>query len=235
MKVLIVHAHPEPKSFCAALCAEAKTTLEAAGHTVTVSDLCAEGFKAAWGADDFGARADPDYLNYALEQRHNSEAGTLAPDIRRGLEQLAAADLLILNFPLTWFSVPAVMKGWIDRVLVSGRAYGGKRIYARGGFTGKRALCCVTTGGREDMLSEGGIHGDINVMLRHVLTGTLGYTGMTVLPPYYAWHTPYADDAARTAMLAEYREYLAGLDDLAPLPMPDLSAFDERFFKKPQP
>lgn len=233
MNVLIVHAHPEPASFCAALCAEAKSVLEAAGHTAAVSDLCAENFKACADGADFGSRADPDYLNYALEQRHNDRAGTLAPDIRREQKKLEAAELLILNFPLSWFSVPAVMKGWIERVMVSGRAYGGRRIYAKGGFAGKRALCCVTAGGREDMLSEGGIHGDLTGILRHLLTGTLGYTGMTVLPPYYAWHVPYVDDAARRAMLAGYREYLARLDDLTPLPMPDLSAFDGKFYKKP--
>lgn len=230
MNVLIVHAHPEPQSFCSALCETAQRTLRDAGHDVQVSNLHASEFKAAADANDFGVRKNPDHLTYALEQRHNDEAATLAPDITRELDRLMACDLLILNFPLYWFSVPALMKGWFDRVLVSGRTYGGKRIYAQGGLAGKRALCCVTTGAREDMLQQGGIHEDLTHMLRPVLVGTLGYAGMMVLPPFYAYHVPYVDDGARQAMLANYSKYLQKLDDLTPLQMPDLSEFDDRFF-----
>ncbi|MBA5790674.1 NAD(P)H-dependent oxidoreductase, partial [Escherichia coli] len=72
-------------------------------------------------AADFGVRKNPDYLVYALEQRENVAAHAIAPDIAAELDKLAACDLLILSFPLFWCSVPAIMKGWIDRVLVSGK------------------------------------------------------------------------------------------------------------------
>lgn len=231
MNVLIVHAHPEPRSFCSACKNAAAETLTAAGHTVVVSDLHADGFKAVADAEDFSQRRDADRLTYALEQRHNDANGTLAPDIARELERLIACDLLILSFPLYWFSVPAILKGWFDRVLVSGRTYGGKRIYARGGLAGKRALCCVTTGGREDMLTPGGIHGDLTAMLRPVLVGTLGYTGMTVLRPFFAYHVPYVDDAARAAVLDGWRAHVGAVDTLERVAMPALDDFDDRFFR----
>jgi len=62
------------------------------------------------------------------------------------------ADAVILQFPLWWFGMPAILKGWIDRVFAYGLAYGfkgaGNRYrYGDGGFKGKRALLCVTVGG----------------------------------------------------------------------------------------
>ncbi|HEX4870310.1 MAG TPA: NAD(P)H-dependent oxidoreductase, partial [Moraxellaceae bacterium] len=120
MNVLIVHAHPEPRSFTASMLHTAVADLTAAGHQVEVSDLYAMDWNPVASADDFGSRKNPDYLVYALEQRHAYEAGTIAPDIAAELEKLKRADLLILNFPVYWFSVPAMLKGWIDRVLISG-------------------------------------------------------------------------------------------------------------------
>ncbi len=226
MNLLLVHAHPEKHSFCAAMRDRAIATLEAAGHAVTVSDLYAMRFDPVAKAEDFRDRRDPDYLVYALEQRHAFETGTLAADIAAEVEKLMAAELLLLCFPLWWFSVPAILKGWIDRVLLSGPFYGGRRFYDRGGLAGRRALCLITAGSREHMLAEGGIHGPLEGMLKHLLQGTLGYVGYRVLPPFVAWHVPYVDEAARGAMLDALERYLRALDRLEPLPMPRLDRFD---------
>ena len=69
MNVLIVHAHPEPQSFTAALRDKAVETFQAQGHQVQVSDLYAMNWNPVASADDFGARENPEYLVYALEQR----------------------------------------------------------------------------------------------------------------------------------------------------------------------
>jgi putative NADPH-quinone reductase len=53
---------------------------------------------------------------------------------------LLKADLVIFNFSIYWFSMPVIMKGWIDRVLVSGVCYGGKRFYDQGGLAGKKSM-----------------------------------------------------------------------------------------------
>lgn len=226
MNVLIVHAHPEPQSFTAALRDATAEHFRARGDRVTVSDLYAMGFNPVASAADFGTRGNTEYMNYALEQRANADAGTLAADIQAELDKVIAADLLVFTFPLYWFSVPAILKGWFDRVLVSGKAYGGRRIYDQGGFTGKRALLTLTCGGREHMLSAGSIHGDIRDILKPVLQGTLGYTGMTVLPPFVGYHIPYLQPEQRAGILDDYRQHLANLDQLEPLKMPVLAAFD---------
>ncbi|WP_374336502.1 NAD(P)H-dependent oxidoreductase [Methyloversatilis sp.] len=229
MNVLIVHAHPEAQSFSSAMCRSAADTLCAQGHTVTVSDLYAQGFNPVAGAADFTGRSNPDYLNYALEQRHAQERGMLAPDIRAEVDKVLACDLLILNFPIYWFSVPAMLKGWIDRVFVSGVFYGGKRIYDRGGLRGRRALVAASLGGRAHMFGPGAIHGELNGMLRHLLQGSLGYVGFDVLQPFYAHHVPYLPEAERAAILRRWQAELGALDVRPTLPMPSLDDFDDTF------
>ncbi|MBT3305779.1 MAG: NAD(P)H-dependent oxidoreductase [Alphaproteobacteria bacterium] len=198
------------------------------GHEVQVSDLYHMGFNPVASAEDFLDPADPDYLVYALEQRHGYETGTLAPDIQAEIEKVLWCDLLILNFPLYWFSTPAILKGWIDRVLISGLTYGGKRFYDRGGLAGKKAMVTLTLGGRPHMLSEGGVHGALEDMLRPLLRGTLYYTGMSVLAPFVAWHVPYISNEARTDYLKAYEERLGQLQDLPPLSFPSLDDFDDK-------
>lgn len=232
MKVLIVHAHPEPRSFCAALKDEAVATCKAAGHTVEVSDLYAMGFNPVASAADFGERKDLDYLVYALEQRHGVESGSLAADIRAEIDKVRDCDLLVLTFPIFWMSMPAMLKGWIDRVFVSGIFYGGRRVYDKGGMAGKRALVATTLGGREHMFGEGSLHGPLHGasgMLRHLLQGSLGYVGMTVLEPFVAYHVPYVSAEARVAELARWRQALGALERRQAMAMPALAGFDEQF------
>lgn len=232
MNVLIVHAHPEPKSFTTAMKDVASATLAEAGHHVEVSDLYAMAFDPIAKASEFTSRADPDYLVYALEQRHAHETGTLPPDVDVELRKVLAADLLLLSFPIFWFSVPAILKGWIDRVLISGVTYGGRRFYDRGPLKGRKALIAVTLGGRQHMFGPGAIHGPLEDMLRHLLRGTLYYVGYEVLPPFIAWHVPYVDDDVRRGYLDRYREHLGRLDALEPLKFPSLNDFDERLYPR---
>jgi len=233
MKVLIVHAHPEPQSFTAALRDQAVATLEGQGHEVKVSDLYAMQWNPVASAADFSSRENPDYLVYALEQRLGVKKQSIAADIQGELDTLLWADLLILNFPIFWFSAPAMLKGWIDRVLVSGVCYGGKRFYDQGGLAGKRALVTVTLGGREHMFGEGAVHGPLEDMLRPILRGTLAYVGYDVLAPFVAWHVPYISTDARQDFLVGYDQRLQGLADEQPLVFPKLAQFDEALYPLP--
>ncbi|MGF6127519.1 NAD(P)H dehydrogenase (quinone) [Pseudomonas frederiksbergensis] len=230
MNVLILHAHPEPQSFTSALRDQAVGTLQAQGHEIQVSDLYAMHWNPVASAEDFSDRDNPDYLVYALEQRLGVKTKSLAPDIQQELDKLLWADLLILNFPIYWFSMPAILKGWIDRVLVSGVCYGGKRFYDQGGLAGKKALVSVTLGGREHMFGEDAIHGPLEDMLRPLLRGTLAYVGLDVLPPFVAWHVPYISADARGQFLLDYQQRLERLDQDAPLVFPRLAQFDEALY-----
>jgi len=226
----IVYAHPEPKSFVHAMMARAHSALERAGWRVTVSDLYAKGFNPVAGAGDFHTRRDPGHLVYSLEQRHGWASGTLAADIVEEVQAVLEADLLVLAFPVFWFSMPAMMKGWIDRVFLSGTFYGGRRVYDRAGMAGRRALVLTSLGGREHMFGQGAIHGELPMgMLRHLLQGTLGYVGYGVYEPFIAYHVPYVTEAARIRMLDDLDDAIGKLDSRPMLRLPSLDAFDELF------
>ncbi|MCY1280712.1 Glutathione-regulated potassium-efflux system ancillary protein KefF [compost metagenome] len=228
MHILIVHAHNEPQSFSSAMKNLAVEELHAQGHCIEVSDLYAMNWNPIASAADFGSRANTEYLTYALEQRHNHAHHTLAPDIQGELDKLLNADLVIFNFPIYWFSMPAIMKGWIDRVLISGVCYGGKRFYDQGGLAGKKAMLAITIGGQPHMLVGGGVHGELDDMLRPILRGTLAYTGMAVLPTFVAYHVPYISHEARVTFLEQYRQHLRSLDTLQTLTFVSLNQFDEK-------
>lgn len=228
MRVFIVHAHPEPKSFCTAMKSAAVEEFERQGHEVQVSDLYAMGFQPVASAADFGDRANPDYCTYALEQRHGLNTCTLSADIRAELDKLLWCDLLVLVFPVFWYSTPAILKGWIDRVFVSGQVYGGKRFYDRGGLVGRRALVGFTLGGQEHMFGTQGIHGPLDGMLKHLLQGTLAYAGLQVLPPFTGWHIPYVSDEARQQILEAWRSRIRSVADATPLQFPSLADYDDQ-------
>lgn len=228
MKALLVHAHPEPQSFVSAMRDVAVEALAANGHEVTISDLYEQNFDPVAKADDFADRGNPDYLVYAKEQRHAAANETLPLDIAREFERVCEADLLILTFPVFWFSTPAILKGWIDRVFLAGPIYGGRRFYDRAGMTGRRALVGAALGGREHMFGPGSVHGDLNTMLRHLLQGTLGYAGYDVIEPFFAYHVPYIDASARNGILENWRACVDGIEQRAVLPMPSLDNFDKQ-------
>ncbi|MCD0503019.1 NAD(P)H-dependent oxidoreductase [Bordetella petrii] len=231
----IVYAHPEPGSFVNAMAGHARRALESAGWRVTFSDLYAKGFNPVASAADFAQRQDPAHLVYSLEQRHAWSGGTLAPDIVEEVQAVLDADLLILAFPVFWFSMPAMMKGWVDRVFLSGTFYGGRRVYDRAGMAGKRALVLTSLGGREHMFGQDAIHGELaGGMLRHILQGTLGYVGYQVYQPFIAYHVPYVSAEARAQMLAALDADMAGLDARPTLRFPSLDAYDEYFRPLPE-
>lgn len=213
MNVLIVHAHPEPRSFNAALTARAVETLRSSGHEVVVSDLYAMDFAAVTGPGDFtGERADPDYLSIPREQTAALEAGTLSDDIATEQAKVADADLLILQFPIWWFGMPAILKGWADRVFARGFAYTAGRKYDTGLFRGKLALVSVTTGTSADTYAPDGIDGDMLTVLWPIHNGLLRYTGFDVLPPFVAYMPGRLDQAGRQAQLEAYAERLRTID-----------------------
>lgn len=217
MKVLMVYAHPEPRSFNAALRDRGIAALEVAGHQVQLTDLYAAGFEPVARASDFSSRRFPDQLQYDREQKHASQQGAFAADIQAEIDKLLWCDLLLLQFPLWWFSVPAIMKGWLDRVLVNGVAYGaGKRLEA-GGLKGRSAMVAVTTGCYPEMMAPDGLLGDLDVVLWPLQFGTFAYTGMRVLPPFTAWSIQYTSPEQRATYLDAYAARLAGIESTEPL------------------
>ncbi|MBO9793098.1 MULTISPECIES: NAD(P)H-dependent oxidoreductase [Xanthomonas] len=110
MHALIVVAHPEPRSLTHAIAAQVGAGLAEAGggHTFEVADLAQEGFDPRFNQADI-----------ALFQQQAAPPQDVAAEHAR----LDRADALVLVFPIYWWSFPALLKGWIDRVFTLGWAF----------------------------------------------------------------------------------------------------------------
>lgn len=217
MNVFLVLAHPEPHSFNGALHRAAAAALRAAGHTVTESDLYGANFEPRSSRANFTSVHDPDYFKPQLEELHATEAGGFAPDIEAELAKLEACDLMIWQFPLWWFGLPAILKGWVDRVFAMGRTYGGGRFYEQGVFRGKRALLSLTTGGPEEAYLPGGFNGDLAGVLRPIQRGMLEFVGFSVLAPQVVYGPVRLEPAEREAALAAYVARLSEIASETPI------------------
>ena len=201
MNVLIVYAHPGPESLNASLRDFTVERLRANGHAVQVSDLYAMGWKAAFDGRDFPERDPARPLALMSDSERAYRDGTQSADIAQEQHKLEWADALILQFPLWWFSMPAILKGWVDRVYAYGFGYGvgehsdrrwGDR-YGQGTLAGKRAMLVVTAGGWESHYGARGINGPIDDLLFPIQHGILYYPGFDVLPPFLAFRTGRMD------------------------------------------
>jgi len=228
MKVFIVHAHHEPRSFNGALTNVAQQALTSEGHEVKISDLYAMKFDPVSDRRNFTSVKNPDYLKQQVEEMHASEVNGFAPDIQREIEKVQWCDLMIWQFPLWWFSVPAILKGWVDRVFAMGRAYGQGRAYEKGVFRGKRAMLSITTGAAGEafvekcdplrVFHEGhGFHGDIYGILRPIQRGILRFTGFDVLRPHIVYGPVRLTDEQRRQFLEAYAGRLRGLAGESPI------------------
>ncbi|HEX8045768.1 NAD(P)H-dependent oxidoreductase [Rhizobium sp.] len=226
MKVLLVFAHPEPRSLNGALRDVAIKELEAQGHEVRVSDLYADGWKSEIDRADFPLLAQDARFRPAAASGEAFADNALTPDVKAEQEKLLWADTLILQFPLWWFSMPAILKGWVERVYAYGFAYGvgehsdkrwGDR-YGEGMLAGKRAMLIVTAGGWAEHYAGRGINGPIDDLLFPINHGILFYPGYDVLPPFVAYRVDRLDEAGFASVAERLRERMRTLGSAPPIP-----------------
>jgi len=228
MKVFVVHAHHEPKSFNGALTEAAVAALTDAGHEVRVSDLYAMDFDPVSDRRNFTTVGEADYLKQQVEESHASKNDGFAADIEAELEKLDWCDVLIFQFPIWWFGLPAILKGWVDRVFAMERIYGGGRWFDDGYFKGRRAMLSLTTGGGPGAFSENGIVGDIHAHLHPINYGILRFVGFDVLPPFIAWGPARASDERRRANIEEYVARVLSIPETEPITYPSLTDYDPK-------
>jgi len=217
MNVLIVLAHPEPHSFSGAMAETAATGLTALGHQVVVSDLYRQGFDPVSDRRNFTGARDAAYYKQQVEEAFATGSRGFVPDLEREIARLEACELMIWQFPLWWFGLPAVLKGWVDRVFAFQRIYGGGRIYDNGLFRGRRALLSFTTGGPPEAYRADGRNGDIEAILRPIQRGMLQFVGFDVLRPQIVWQAARLSAADRATALADWRGRLPRLFEEAPI------------------
>lgn len=217
MNVFMVYAHAEPQSFNGALFRAAGETLTKAGHSVATSDLYNMRFDPVSDRRNFTSVKNPDFFKQQIEEMHATEVGGFAPDVEAELRKMEACDLMIWQFPLWWFGLPAILKGWADRVFAMGRTYGGERFYEGGVFKDKRALLSLTTGGPESVYAEGGWNGDIHAILRRIQRGILRFTGWQVLAPHIVYAPVRVTEEERKSALTGWENRLREIASESPI------------------
>lgn len=135
MRVLVVYAHPDEASLCGAICRTAVTALDRAGHQVDLIDLYAEGFEARMSRDERLAYETDCPISDPMVERHAVLLGT--------------AEALVFIYPTWYWGLPAVMKGWMERVLVPGVGFilDPRTNKVRGGLPNVRRIVGISTYG----------------------------------------------------------------------------------------
>lgn len=214
MKILIVFAHPEQKSFNGAMFDTAVETLRKLGHQVKTSDLYEMNFNPVSNRHNFTTVNDHSYLKLGLEEIYATKHNGFIKTIAEEHEKLEWCDLMIWQFPLWWFSVPAILKGWVDRVFASGKIYGGGYVpFVSGKFIGKKALLSITTGSPATYYVPTGNYGDIEGILRPVHRGMLEYLGYSLLKPQINYSVAHLSDQDRKDLLKAWSTRLENIFD----------------------
>ena len=213
MKFLCVLAHPEPASFTTSLARHGMRALEREGHVTDVADLYAMNFDPVSDRRNFVATANPDRFDQQAEEKVASATMGFSVDLQKEMERLESCDVLVLQFPIWWLGMPAIMKGWIDRVFAIGVTYGGGRWFDRGMIRGKRAMIAVTIGGTERAYSPEGIYGRAADILRPINHGILAFCGFDVVEPFITYAPARKSEDERREIFAAYADRLLDIDN----------------------
>jgi len=141
VKVLVVYAHPNPKSFNHAILEELQRGLIDGGHACDVIDLYATQFDPRLSGEDFAAYS----------------SGGVLDDVKEHQEKISAADALIFIYPIWWWHAPALFKGWIDRVMTLNFAFTFDDRGSEGLLKHKKIVFINTTMGPQKQYEDTGI------------------------------------------------------------------------------
>ncbi len=190
MHVLAVFCHPDHDSFCGALLQRFVAGAEAAGHEVEVADLYREGFDPVMSLRD-------------LQQFDGVE---MPPEILAEQARVEQCDALCLVFPLWWWSLPAMLKGWLDRVWSAGWAYQWERDPEGSLLQPRPCTLLVPAGASAEMMAGHDYDKKIEQLWRY---GILDYCGVEPSAIHLlldsAWNAERRQEHLQTA-------YQAGLD-----------------------
>ncbi|HWP96026.1 MAG TPA: NAD(P)H-dependent oxidoreductase [Syntrophomonadaceae bacterium] len=189
MKVVVIYAHPNPMSFNAAIAAVVKEELGKKGAEVRFKDLYAMNWNPVLCAGDF-------------EAYHK---GTIPEDIKKEQTDISWADAVIMICPVWWYSVPAMLKGYIDRVFSVGFAYEYTQTGPRGRLTGKSGLIITTSGADERAAQQTGM---VNLIEKSFVNAVFSFSGFADYRYKNFFAVPTVSDEERKAMLTELRQLI---------------------------
>jgi NAD(P)H dehydrogenase (quinone) len=164
MHALIVLAHPDPTSLTHAVAAQIAEGVQANGDSFEIADLAAEGFDPRFSTNDIAV--------------HLREAAP-TEDILAEQARIGRADALVLVYPVYWWSMPGLLKGWIDRVFTNGWGYAEGADGRLVKKLGHLPVHLVALGGAD--LRTYARHGYFGAMKTQIDHGIFGYCGAPVV------------------------------------------------------
>lgn len=203
----MVYAHNEPSSFTAALNNRAEQVLRRAGHSVEAVDLYGLGFNPVAEKWDFNTLSGQ-HFNYANEQeRAIAKDWAFSVDLIDQFQKVKDADLIMFHFPLWWGGPPAILKGWLDRVLAMGFAWDGDHTFDKGLLRGKQAMVTVSAGDPDSFYTiDGKYRATVEQTLFWLLHSTLFFCGLDVHQPFVAHGITASSEAQRDQLLDRYKK-----------------------------
>ena len=162
-RVLIILAHPNPGSFNHAISKTVEERLVQEGHVVRVRDLYQLGFEPLLSLEEW--------------KRYESQAGETPADVQAEQAEIQWANHLILIYPTWWWSPPAMMKGYLDRVFTPVFAFEADVEGIRGKLKDKKVSIIQTTGAEETFIKENGMDDSVKKLMG---IGIFGFCGMQV-------------------------------------------------------
>jgi len=188
MNTLLVYAHPNAQSFNAALVKVIQEEIVKKGDQIKVKDLYAMNWNPVLSQKDF-------------EGYHS---GNLPEDIRQEQTDVAWADLVIMAAPVWWYSIPAILKGYIDRVFSLGFAYKYTATGPLGLLKGKKGLFITTSGANQQDAEYGGMLKTLD----RSLVGVFTFSGFAEKRLHNLFAVTTVSDEERQQMLTEVRELI---------------------------
>jgi putative NADPH-quinone reductase len=171
MRVVVVVAHPDTSSFNHAIVSTATSSLTRAGHEVTVLDLYAEGFRPA--------------MSRAERSAYHSDRPLLDPMAERHADIVKRAEALIFVYPTWWSTMPAILKGWLERVMVPGVGFVfDDHQHVRRGLTKVRCIVGISTYGAKRIYVRAIHDNGRRVLLRALRLNTAMFTRRSWLGLY---------------------------------------------------
>lgn len=192
MNHLLVICHPRPGSFVRAVGMVCAEVLEEAGHEVRVRDLYDAGFDPVLSADDLQA----------------IENGEVPPDVRAEQQHVQWADAITMIHPLWLNGLPAMLKGYLDRVFSYGFAYGLDEDGSDVGLLGGRSVALITTTGA---LESESVRRGVKPAMDHVLRDNFVYCGLEDVGHLYLWGVSQVGDDDRRRMLDRAMEFVTSI------------------------
>ncbi|XP_053520058.1 ribosyldihydronicotinamide dehydrogenase [quinone] isoform X1 [Artibeus jamaicensis] len=186
--------------------------------SVKIEKVVCRGQYLIWRSSKNGVLSNPEFFSYGVEAYEAYKKRSLTSDILDEQRKVHEADLVIFQFPLYWFSVPAILKGWMDRVLCQGFAFDLPGFYDSGFLKDKLALLSITTGGTAAMYGKTGVSGDFKYFLWPLQHGALHFCGFKVLAPQISFAPEFASEEERKGMMASWAQRLKTIWREDPIP-----------------